>query len=229
MKMNAMETRKLAQELGFKNVAKFSKVELEAMIAAKQAEIAAEEAAKTRRAPRNRIAPVGKCGDCGRKADPNSPSDNRMCTAHLTEAEHENEHMNGHEGFGGEDENFTNDQCWICHPTLNETKSASTAKGTSRVGMRMTVPVRGAATEKVAAVQAKLAALPADEVSVVVSFVEGEELVEMGIMYGPIKIVLAWNSATGAYSYEHTQIQPEANARVAKARNVSAALRVLGL
>lgn len=236
--MNAMETRKLAQELGFKNVAKFSKVELEAMIAEARAKVAKaleteseKKVAKLQKA--RRVRPIGKCTDCGRKADPNSPSDNRLCSAHLEQAEWENAHMNGHEGApDGTEPNGDGSElptCWICHPELDETKPASDRKGTSRLGMRMTVPVRGSAVEKVSAVQAKLAALPAEDVSVNVAFPEGTELVEMGITYGSIKIVLAWFADSGTYAYDHTMIQESANHTGRKARNVSAALRALGI
>lgn len=231
--MNAMQTRKLAQSLGIKNAAKYSKVELETRIANAQAQIAAVEARIAEQAKpvkAKKLAPTfapgsaGKCVDCGRKGDPDSPSDGRLCTPHLAEAEHQNNHDNGHD-------DIHSINCWICWPELNEaSKLAPRGErvGTSRSGMRMTVPVRGAAVEKVSAVQAKLAAL-GDEVSVNVSFPEGTELTELGITYGPVKIVLAWNSNTGAYAYEATSIQRDANSKPGKVRNVSAALRALGL
>jgi hypothetical protein len=226
--MNAMETRKLAQELGIKNAAKFKKDVLERKIAEIQAERSAaqerEEANRKHEAEQAQLSKVvrkstGKCIDCGRKADPNSPSDGPLCTPHLTEAEHQNSHDNGHE-------DIHSINCWICWPELNEAAklgARAERQGTSREGMRMTVPVRGAASEKAAAVIAKL---PEDaEHSITV---DEFKMVHLTIVSGPARITLAWH-ADGAYAYDATSLQRDANSKIAKVRNASAALRFLGV
>lgn len=231
--MNAMETRKLAQELGIKNAAKFKKDVLERMIAEVQAAKRNAELAVSKTKPAAKKASK-RCTICatrpagGKEAKAEGFSD--YCDPCWNEANWENTHSDhGHDDAGcvamGWDSQESLDACWICHPELNKASKEYVAKGagTSREGMRMTVPVRGAAQEKVAAV---IAQLPEGTEHSTVT--DEFKMVHLTILAGPVRITLAWH-ADGAYAYDATSAQRDANSRVVKVRNASAALRLLGV
>lgn len=72
-----------------------------------------------------------------------------LCLPCLAEAGWENTHSDyGHED-GKDADGEPTDTCWMCHPELNEASADYSARvGTSRVGMVITVPIRGTAKEK---------------------------------------------------------------------------------
>jgi hypothetical protein len=75
---------------------------------------------------------------------------NGFCLPHADEGQMDIAHMNGHEGI-------SEDECWYCHPELNEANKPYTPRtGTSRAGMVINVPIREAAIVKAAVTAAKL-------------------------------------------------------------------------
>lgn len=88
-----------------------------------------------------------------------APRLSEMCNPCYIEAGWENTHSdNGHDvdADGNPTGEYT-EGCWICHPELNlAAKPASERAGTSRSGMRLTVPIRAAAKAKAEAVKAQL-------------------------------------------------------------------------
>lgn len=77
------------------------------------------------------------------------------CEPCLVEAEWENVHSDDAHQTGNQQ--ITVAECWICHPELNKASADYVQRaGTSRAGMRMTVPVRASGLDKAAAVVAKL-------------------------------------------------------------------------
>lgn len=154
----------------------------------------------------------------------------QYCDPCYEEANWENTHSdNGHFDadavLKGYESQEVLDACWICHPELNQASAAYVARqGTSREGMRLVVPVRGAAQDKVAAVAGKLPEGTQWEAK----HDKKAHLVMLTIMCGPVKMTLAWHE-DGAYAYDATSAQRDANSKVVKVRNASAALRILGV
>lgn len=225
--MNAMETRKLAQDLGIKNAAKFKKAELEAMIAEKQAEVAAELAAK--QAPQAKPA-KGRCTICalrpagGREAKANGFAD--YCDPCYTEANWENTHSdNGHDDAGcvvmGWDIQASLDACWVCHPELNQAAADYQAKaGTARTGMRLTVPIHETALAKATAIKTRIATERPDVQVTIDSSVKGIAVLSFKTEAGTARMV--WYG--GSWAYDRTT-----NGKGGKIRNASAGLRLLGI
>lgn len=146
-----VELRKLGGKLGIKGASKMRGQDLRDAIAPIKAE-QVEEARKAK-APK---APKGRkvCSICGKRAvgtgrgsDPDTARSMGYCAPCLEEGEWENTHSdNGHEG--NPDAAYTDD-CWICHPELNEAQRETTARyGTSRSGMVMHVTRKMTAEDK---------------------------------------------------------------------------------
>lgn len=160
--MNAIETRKLAQELGIKNVAKFKKAELDEMIAAIEAEraAAAKKAAKPAKVQKMlsgkicsicEVRPVGT----GPGADRAFAKEFGYCNPCMTLAGWENTHSDyGHDIDGPESDNeMTGDvrvkDCWVCHPELDVTSEAYVPRaGVSRKGQKLTVTLKATGEQK---------------------------------------------------------------------------------
>jgi hypothetical protein len=119
-----------------------------------------------------------RCASCTVRPITNDSPESQLCTPCLREAEWENSHSdNGHAGLADgsltwkqtnyktkkafdawvADESKTMEQCWICHPELNEAQREYTPRnGSSREGMRMTVRRGAAPQEKAALVEAAI-------------------------------------------------------------------------
>lgn len=151
--MNAMETRKLAQSLGIKNAAKFSKVELEAMIGRIQKDIELAKRLEASTKPVRKQSKRCEMG-CGRPASSTSP-EGRECVECITEAEWMNTHSDFDHADGADEATMVG--CWICHPELNKASKTYVApKGSSRLGMTLTVPSKASGQEKAEVVASKI-------------------------------------------------------------------------
>jgi len=111
--------------------------------------------------------------------------------------------------------------CWICHPELNRALATYVPRqGTSRVGMTMSVPVRGSGEEKAAAVVAKL---PSGLKPAVTKFQGGR--VQLTIQTATGTMTLLWDAA-GRYDYNFSSyVNGEKSHKI---RNISAALKIMG-
>jgi hypothetical protein len=75
---------------------------------------------------------------------------NGYCMPCADEGQMDIAHTNGHESI-------SEDECWYCHPELNEANKPYTPRnGTSRAGMVINVPIREAAIVKAAVVATRL-------------------------------------------------------------------------
>jgi hypothetical protein len=172
--------------------------------------------------------------ECGRPASSDSP-EGRICQICLTEAEWENIHSdNGHEGIESLTKAETNfktvkafnafvaetkaetEQCWVCHPELNEAKKAYTPRtGTSREGIRLTVPPKADPKTKALTVAEKIEGQYFEKGSVKVRTVKGVTTLTAG------DVKLVWD-VRGRFVSAGSLVNGK------KVRNVSEALRVLG-
>jgi hypothetical protein len=93
--------------------------------------------------------PVGG-GKSGGYEDADWARQNGYCLPCADEGQMEIAHTNGHEYI-------PEDECWYCHPELNEAEKPYTPRsGTSRAGMVINVPIREAAIVKAAVVATRL-------------------------------------------------------------------------
>jgi hypothetical protein len=223
--MNAMEIRKVAQDLGIKNAKQFKKAELEIKIAEIQAERDAAAKAEAKKATRPGRKQSKRCEICELRPATSESPEGRLCAACLEEAEWENTHSdNYHDDIEPQTDDETDNlgnvlaNCWICHPELNRASSAYVMpKGSSRVGMTIHVTPRAAGVTKANEV---IKQLPAgfevevrDETSYTLLIVSN----------GAIMMTLAWD-VRGRFTSEQTEARNGATRR--KIRNVSEALRL---
>lgn len=188
-------------------------------------------AAKTCPICQNRPMYTGK----GPGAD-EAPRLSEMCNFCFTEGGWENEHQddshdaikNGGADAGefGEEEQLTAvldmmKACWICEPKLNLAKKAKReTAGTSRTGMRLTVPVRAAAKAKAEAVKAQLP----EGYAASIRTVKGVTTLKAAKAVG-VGIVLRWD-VRGAFVSGTAQA---GNGTTKRVRNASEALRAVGV
>ncbi len=161
---------------------------------------------------------------CGRKvgsgtaAGLDQDATGTLCNAHYTEGGWENEHNdNDHSDPANADYAA---KCWICHPELNlASKAKRETAGTSRAGMRLTVPVRANGKTKAEAVKAQLP----EGYTATIRTVKGRTTLTAK---GAVTIVLHWDAYRGGYSSGTVQATNGAAKRV---RNASEALRAAGV
>jgi hypothetical protein len=115
--------------------------------------------------PECRIRPIGGGPMDGTWNDRQDAREHDMCVVCLAEAYWTNVHSDyAHEiltaeGATTDEMKYDLAECWICNPQLDKSSETYVARnGTSRVGMRMTVPVRAAGADKAAAVKSQLPA-----------------------------------------------------------------------
>lgn len=100
-------------------------------------------------ADKNCERPVGG-GKASGYEDRDWAEQNGWCMPHADEGQMDIAHTNGHESI-------PEDECWYCHPELNEaTKPYTPRSGTSRAGMVINVPIREAAIVKAAVTASRL-------------------------------------------------------------------------
>ena len=140
-----------------------------------------------------------------------------MCNFCYTEGGWENEHNDdAHEqGMQGKV-----DGCWICHPELNLAQKAKrNADGSSRVGMRLTVPIRATGKAKAEAVKAQLP----EGYTATIRTVKGRTTLTAK---GAVTLVLHWEAARGGFFSGTAQAT---NGTAKRVRNASEALRATGV
>lgn len=159
----------------------------------------------------------GKCTapNCTRKQDVHVIGP-ELCTKHLEQADHENNHQDGHN-------HWTEVECWVCHPELDKSGMKVTT-GTSRLGMTMSVPVRAAGEVKAATTLARLEA-KGIKAEVTTPKKSGTVVLTATLPLGG-SMTLTW-ALTGAYSYEESSLKTARSET--KLRNVKAALKALGI
>lgn len=150
-----------------------------------------------------------------------------QCRACHVEAEHENTHSDYGHDIDGPD--LPNDDdasggrvkgCWICHPEINEALATYKARtGTSRQGMRLTVPVRAAGKAKAEAVKAQLP----EGYTVTIRQEKGRTTLRAK---GPVTLVLHWDAHRGGFAAGTAQAT---NGTAKRVRNASEALRAAGV
>lgn len=136
------------------------------------------------------------------------------CEPCLLLAEWENTHSDY-----GHDEANQDAECWICHPELDRTQAAVGAgrQGTSRIGMRLTVPQRAAGADKAKVVAEKLG----EAYAVTINTSNGQTVLRAARAHeADLKIV--WDAA-GRFVYGPSTLNGK------KVMNVSGALRALGI
>jgi hypothetical protein len=94
-----------------------------------------------------------KCTDCGRKIA-TSIRGTELCEGCLEYAGWENTHSDWN--HANDPQADSTEGCPVCHPELDPRKPRHAVAGTSRLGMKMVVPVRASALDKAAAVKAQL-------------------------------------------------------------------------
>jgi hypothetical protein len=146
-----------------------------------------------------------------------APRLSEMCNFCYTEGGWENEHQDDahQQGMQGSIEG-----CWICHPELNlATKPASERAGTSRQGMRLTVPVRAAGKTKAEAVKAQLP----EGYTATIRTEKGRTTLRAK---GAVTLVIHWDAARGGFVSGTAQAT---NGTAKRVRNASEALRAAGV
>lgn len=148
-----------------------------------------------------------------------------MCEADYIESGYENEHSDYGHQTGKGDQGGDVEHCWVCFPDLKADFISSSYRpghaGTSRAGMKLSVPVRAAGQVKAATTKARLDAAGIE------SSVKGKKgTIRLVIESGDVRITLAWD-INGAYLYEESSVIKGGKAR--KVRNVKAALTALGI
>lgn len=171
--------------------------------------------------------------ECGRPASSESP-EGRICAPCLEEAEWENLHSdNGHEGIDTLEIGNTNlrskkafnafvaetkaemESCWVCHPEFNKAKEIYVQRtGTSREGIKLSVPPKADAKTKALSVAAKIEGRHFEKGSVKVRTVKGITTLRAG------EVTLTWD-VNGRFVSAGSSVNGK------KVRNVSEALRVL--
>lgn len=148
-----------------------------------------------------------------------APRLSEMCNFCFTEGGWENEHQDGGHGDGADDP--SPHDCWICFPNLNLAKKGrhSAGAGTSRAGMRITVPIRATGKDKAAAVKGQIP----EGYKVTVTTKDGQTVLRAK---GAINVTLIWDAARGAFLSGTAQAT---NGTAKKVRNASEALRAMGV
>ncbi len=184
------------------------------------------------------------CIICGKRKGMTSAQRNReglgrefsdQCLPCHTEAGFENQHSDdAHDAVanGADPAEFTGGQatvdsikkdmetCWICVPALNEAAKDYTPRaGTSRSGMRLTVPVRAAGKTKAEAVKAQLP----EGYTATIRTVKGRTTLTAK---GAVTLVLHWDAHRGGFSSGTAQAT---NGTAKRVRNASEALRAAGV
>jgi hypothetical protein len=179
-------------------------------------------AAKTCPTCRNRPMYTGK----GPGVD-EAPRLSGMCNFCYTEGGWENTHNDyGHDVDGeaieqaGQDEAGKRvDGCWICYPELNlAAKPRNERAGTSRAGMRLTVPVRAGGKAKAEAVKAQLPT----GYTATIRTEKGRTTLRAK---GAVTLVIHWD-VRGAFVSGTAQAT---NGTAKRVRNASEALRAAGV
>lgn len=137
-----------------------------------------------------------------------------LCRPCATEAGWENMHADGE---------HDTESCWECHPELNRAgfdPNAAARAGTSRAGMRMTVPVRASGLDKANAVADRIRERFAVQISKPTKR-NGQVTRLVLDNAGDFSLDLRWDAA-GRFLYGPST----ANGK--KVRNVSGALRAIG-
>lgn len=149
-----------------------------------------------------------------------APRLSEMCNFCFTEGGWENTHNdNDHEGNSATSEDAEKAACWICHPEKNlATKPRNERAGTSRAGMRITVPIRATGKDKATAVKAQVPA----GFKVTVSTKDGQTVLRAK---GAVNVTLIWDAARGAFLSGTAQAS---NGTAKKVRNASEGLRAMG-
>lgn len=213
--MNAMEIRKLAQSLGFKNVAKYRKVELEEMVKAEQAKRAAETINNAKKAAKKAPKQSKRCAVCEVRPVTKDSPESQLCRPCLTKAEWENMHSD----YGHSPEGEQPHDCWVCFPELDESSADYVQrKGTSRVGMVLHVTPRATGQDKAKQVAEQLKDFGMASIKVY------KGVVTLTLETSGASVKLAWD-ANGRYLYDSTAITVGGKSR--KARNVSAAIKAI--
>lgn len=161
-----------------------------------------------------------------------------LCRPCATEAGWENMHSDdGHDGIangGGNAEEFGGQaeldrvieamkSCWICKPELNHAGFDPTVRvGTTRQGMRLTVPVRAPGKVKAEAVKAQLP----EGYSASIRTEKGRTTLRASCKFGGVKLVLHWDAARGGFVSGTAQAT---NGTFKRVRNASEALRATGV
>lgn len=220
--VSATELRKMAPQFGLKGMSSARKADIIAAItevlnaqifeAEREAELAAIEAESK---PNPVATKRGFCTECGRKEDFRGSG---LCEADRTYGEWENNHSDeGHGQEGGNADGATPNDCWVCHPELDERKAKRPQAGSSKAGM--VVHAKGDISAKVAVVRE---AAEARGLKVLAETLKHEyRLVATGDGF---ELTVTWDGH-GRYDY------PKSGALVAgkvrKVRNVSEALRLI--
>jgi len=115
------------------------------------------------------------------------------------------------------------ENCWICFPELNlATKPRSENAGTSRAGMRITVPIRAAGRAKAEAVKAQVP----DGYKVTISAKRDDASQIVLRAKGAVNITMIWDHDRGAFQSGTAQAT---NGTAKKIRNASEGLRAMGV
>jgi hypothetical protein len=234
-----------ARDFGITGAKKYSKAELvamlEAIVAERDAKAEAETMAAldeihnvTAEATEAKPAAKGMCVVCGERKGMSAAARDRhgvgsdfadMCEADYIESGYENEHSDYGHQTGKGDQGGDVEHCWVCFPDLKADFISAVYRpghvGTSRAGMKLSVPVRAAGQVKAATTKARLDAAGIE------SSVKGKKgTIRLVIESGDVRITLAWD-INGAYLYEESSVIKGGKAR--KVRNVKAALTALGI
>lgn len=209
--------REYAKAINVKRSASDTKATLAAKLLNRTLEIEKEQAPKAaapaKATKRNlcticKTRPVGTGKDAGYE-DREFCKRQGFCCPCGNEAQHEISHLNGHESI-------PTDECWLCHPELNQASENYVAKqGGSKAGM--TVIAKG---DKIALVEQALKGMGA---TVKIQTKDGWTalVAQLDTAVGAYHIEAAWNGR--AFHY------PAASFNGKKFRNVSELFRMLGL
>lgn len=142
-----------------------------------------------------------------------------LCRPCATEAGWENMHSDdGHEDGDSEDADVAG--CWVCYPELNlAAKPRSERAGSTRQGMRLTVPIRANGKAKAEAVKAQLP----EGYTATIRTEKGRTTLRVK---GAVTIVLNWDAYRGAFVSGTAQAT---NGTAKRVRNASEALRYAGV
>lgn len=143
-----------------------------------------------------------------------------FCNPCGDEGQMSNSHLNGHESI-------SEDECWFCHPELDETKKEYVERaGTSRAGMVINVPIRADGLNKAIVTATKLG-LEIPEGATSATAIK-KALKEQGAV-----LVSSAKSPVVSFAYGDLKLTWESNGRFLggifgdrKIRNVAEALRV---
>jgi ribosomal protein S14 len=221
--------RKFARELGLKGLSSANKATLLPLVTAEVERINAEreaELAEIELESNPNTKPVRqsrKCTECGR---PEDFIGSQLCQADREYAESENAHSDeNHESTEAPEGGDFRDQCWICHPELDERKPRG--EGRSRAGMVIVAKgteIHKSLTFKKAAEAIGWTVEIERETYELPESAEGE-----GTRYfatavkGEQSISLAWDGR----AYDYAASSAVLNGKGRKVRNLKEALRLL--